>query len=255
MTQSDLRARGKSGSASYVTFSLANETYAIDVLQVQEVLKLTEIAPVPGVPDYILGIINLRGDVVTVIDARRRMGLPDRFAFTLDLTMRFVPTLMRDFRITRDAQRARGYELEASGQKGLAGLLRVGQRIAPLMVPVVVRAVLDAEDRPAFANCIDNSARDWNTAQHARVFRYADGNWVKIHESRAGGTLRLTVTHVDTSTGVAAPLAEVGAIMREFPETVLIADGVCATAAEPGDTTAATRARRPRDEETGCLRH
>ena len=76
MTQSDLRARGKSGSASYVTFSLANETYAIDVLQVQEVLKLTEIAPVPGVPDYILGIINLRGDVVTVIDARRRMGLP-----------------------------------------------------------------------------------------------------------------------------------------------------------------------------------
>ncbi|MBN2887372.1 MAG: chemotaxis protein CheW, partial [Chromatiaceae bacterium] len=60
-------------SSSYVTFSLADETYAIDVLQVQEVLKLTEIAPVPGVPDYILGIINLRGDVVTVIDARRRM--------------------------------------------------------------------------------------------------------------------------------------------------------------------------------------
>lgn len=78
MTQSDLRARGKSGSSSYVTFSLADETYAIDVLQVQEVLKLTEIAPVPGVPDYILGIINLRGDVVTVIDARRRMGLPER---------------------------------------------------------------------------------------------------------------------------------------------------------------------------------
>lgn len=65
-------------SSSYVTFSLADETYAIDVLQVQEVLKLTEIAPVPGVPNYILGIINLRGDVVTVIDARRRMGLPER---------------------------------------------------------------------------------------------------------------------------------------------------------------------------------
>lgn len=65
-------------SSSYVTFSLAEETYAIDVLQVQEVLKMTEIAPVPGVPDYILGIINLRGDVVTVIDARRRMSLPSR---------------------------------------------------------------------------------------------------------------------------------------------------------------------------------
>ncbi|MBK5971026.1 MULTISPECIES: chemotaxis protein CheW [Thiorhodovibrio] len=67
-------------SSSFVTFSLAEETYAIDVLQVQEVLKLTEIAPVPGVPNYILGIINLRGDVVTVIDGRRRMGLPDHDA-------------------------------------------------------------------------------------------------------------------------------------------------------------------------------
>ncbi len=65
-------------ASAYVTFSLADETYAIDVLQVQEVLKMTEITPVPGVPDYILGIINLRGDVVTVIDARRRMSLPAR---------------------------------------------------------------------------------------------------------------------------------------------------------------------------------
>ncbi|WP_018869465.1 MULTISPECIES: chemotaxis protein CheW [Thioalkalivibrio] len=68
----------KADTAPYVTFSLADETYAIDVLQVQEVLKVSDIAPVPGVPDYILGIINLRGNVVTVIDARRRMGLEDR---------------------------------------------------------------------------------------------------------------------------------------------------------------------------------
>lgn len=74
----DVEAMAKADTAPYVTFSLAEETYAIDVLQVQEVLKVTEIAPVPGVPDYILGIINLRGNVVTVIDARRRMGLDDR---------------------------------------------------------------------------------------------------------------------------------------------------------------------------------
>ena len=78
MTTSDAREQLKGASSAYVTFSLADETYAIDVLQVQEVLKLTEIAPVPGVPDYILGIINLRGSVVTVIDARRRMSLPER---------------------------------------------------------------------------------------------------------------------------------------------------------------------------------
>ena len=59
----------------WVTFRLDNETYGINVMQVQEVLRYTEIAPVPGAPDYVLGIINLRGNVVTVIDTRSRFGL------------------------------------------------------------------------------------------------------------------------------------------------------------------------------------
>lgn len=59
-----------------VTFRLADETYGINVMQIQEVLRYTEIAPVPGAPDYVLGIINLRGNVVTVIDTRTRFGLP-----------------------------------------------------------------------------------------------------------------------------------------------------------------------------------
>ena len=42
----------------------------------QEVLRYTDIAPVPGAPDYVMGIINLRGNVVTVIDTRARFGLP-----------------------------------------------------------------------------------------------------------------------------------------------------------------------------------
>ena len=59
----------------YVTFRLDDETYGIDVMQIQEVLRYTEIAPVPGAPSYVLGIINLRGNVVTVIDTRQRFGL------------------------------------------------------------------------------------------------------------------------------------------------------------------------------------
>lgn len=61
-----------------VTFRLDEETYGINVMQVQEVLRVTEIAPVPGAPDYVLGIINLRGNVVTVIDTRERLGLEAR---------------------------------------------------------------------------------------------------------------------------------------------------------------------------------
>jgi len=59
----------------WVTFKLDSETYGINVMQVQEVLRYSEIAPVPGAPTYVLGIINLRGNVVTVIDTRQRFGL------------------------------------------------------------------------------------------------------------------------------------------------------------------------------------
>ena len=58
----------------WVTFQLGDELYGVNVLQVQEVLKYTEITPVPGAPHYVLGIINLRGNVVTVIDTRARFG-------------------------------------------------------------------------------------------------------------------------------------------------------------------------------------
>lgn len=60
----------------WVTFRLEDETYGVNVMQVQEVLRMTEIAPVPGAPSYVLGIINLRGNVVTVMDTRSRFALP-----------------------------------------------------------------------------------------------------------------------------------------------------------------------------------
>jgi purine-binding chemotaxis protein CheW len=59
----------------WVTFRLENETYGINVMQVREVLRYSEIAPVPGAPAYVIGIINLRGNVVTVVDTRERFGL------------------------------------------------------------------------------------------------------------------------------------------------------------------------------------
>lgn len=60
-----------------VTFRMEGEQYGINVMQVQEVLRVSEIAPVPGAPHYVLGIINLRGNVVTVIDTRKRFGQPE----------------------------------------------------------------------------------------------------------------------------------------------------------------------------------
>jgi purine-binding chemotaxis protein CheW len=72
----DEDARGNEELVQLVTFKLKGESYGINVMKVQEVLRVTEIAPVPGAPSYVLGIINLRGNVVTVIDSRSRFGLP-----------------------------------------------------------------------------------------------------------------------------------------------------------------------------------
>jgi len=69
---------GNADHRQCVTFRLNEEIYGINVMLVQEVLRVTEIAPVPGAPNYVIGIINLRGNVVTVIDTRMRFGLPPK---------------------------------------------------------------------------------------------------------------------------------------------------------------------------------
>ena len=72
----------------------------------------------------------------------RGMGIPDRFAFSMDLSFRFVPTLARDFGTTLDAQRARGYEVE----KLAGGVIAQIRKMAPLIVPVTMNAILSGED-------------------------------------------------------------------------------------------------------------
>lgn len=61
----------------YLTFKLNKEAYAIDVMQVVEIIRLQKITPVPHMPSHIKGVINLRGKVIPVIDLRERFGLSD----------------------------------------------------------------------------------------------------------------------------------------------------------------------------------
>jgi len=62
----------------YVTFMIANESYGIPVLKVQEIIGMTEIVHVPNSPDFIKGVINLRGSVVSVVDMRKRFHMDER---------------------------------------------------------------------------------------------------------------------------------------------------------------------------------
>jgi len=70
------------------------------------------------------------------------LGLPDKFAYAMDLTMRFVPTFGRDFQLTMDAQRARGYELD----KISGGLIQQVRKLGPIFVPVTIHAIISSED-------------------------------------------------------------------------------------------------------------
>jgi energy-coupling factor transport system permease protein len=70
------------------------------------------------------------------------LGLSDKIAYAMDLTMRFIPTFSRDFQLTMDAQRARGYELE----KIRGGLIEQVRKMGPIFVPVTIHAIIASED-------------------------------------------------------------------------------------------------------------
>jgi purine-binding chemotaxis protein CheW len=65
-------------SGQFSTFFVADMFFGVDVLQVQEVLRAQQMSPVPQAPDVIEGLINLRGQIVTAIDMRRRLELEPR---------------------------------------------------------------------------------------------------------------------------------------------------------------------------------
>lgn len=64
-----------SHAAHLVCFRIGRETYGIDIFAVREIVKPQEITPVPGTEAYVLGIINLRGRIVSVVDLAARLGL------------------------------------------------------------------------------------------------------------------------------------------------------------------------------------
>ncbi len=62
-------------SVQYLTFELADEVFALDVAKVREILELTTITKVPQTPEFMTGVINLRGSVVPVVDMKLKFGM------------------------------------------------------------------------------------------------------------------------------------------------------------------------------------
>ncbi len=64
-----------SAADQYLTFVLAGEEYGVDILRVQEIKGWDAVTPIPNTPEYMKGVINLRGAIVPIIDLRQRFGL------------------------------------------------------------------------------------------------------------------------------------------------------------------------------------
>ena len=76
-TVSRLKMQDEQGADGneFVTFSINDELYAFEALHVQEIIELTTVTKVPHLPDYLKGVINLRGTIIPVVDLKRKFGM------------------------------------------------------------------------------------------------------------------------------------------------------------------------------------
>jgi purine-binding chemotaxis protein CheW len=85
-------------SEQYLTFQLGDELFAFDVLKTNEVLEITQITRIPGASDAMIGVINLRGSVVPVIDLRKKLGMPEKER-TIDTSIIIIETGLGDEKV------------------------------------------------------------------------------------------------------------------------------------------------------------
>jgi purine-binding chemotaxis protein CheW len=76
MNQQVVSTEPSTGAEQFLTFVLGGEEYGVTILQVQGIQGWDRVTPIPNTPEYILGVINLRGAIVPIVDLRRRFGMP-----------------------------------------------------------------------------------------------------------------------------------------------------------------------------------
>ena len=76
MTLDETNQKIKAREGKFLTFALGHEEYGLEILEVREIIGLMEITAVPEVPEYVKGVINLRGKIIPVIDLRLKFSMP-----------------------------------------------------------------------------------------------------------------------------------------------------------------------------------
>ena len=92
----EARSAAREAALEALVFELGGEEYAVDILKVQEIRGYDKVKPIPRAPDYLKGVVNLRGAVVPVVDLRVRFGMasPRYDAFTVMIILRIATRIV-----------------------------------------------------------------------------------------------------------------------------------------------------------------
>ena len=116
-------------ASQYLTFSLDKEQFAVDIQKVREVLEFSSVTKVPRTPDFMRGVINLRGSVVPVIDLRLKLGL-SRTEATIDTCVIIIEVEAQGERLILGALADSVQEVIELDPKSVEPPPRIGTRVS-----------------------------------------------------------------------------------------------------------------------------
>ncbi|MFK7740195.1 MAG: chemotaxis protein CheW [Planctomycetota bacterium] len=137
------RSQRDGKTAQVVSFRLGGEEYGVDIMTVQEIILLGCITQVPEVPEHVLGVINLRGNVIPILNLRRRFGMKDREAddetriVVSNVSGRTVGVVVDGvsevLRLHEEDLSSAPASLSGPGKEYITGLARRGERLLILL--------------------------------------------------------------------------------------------------------------------------
>jgi len=150
-----------------VSFHLGEEEYGVDIMKVQEIILMGQITRLPGVPEFIRGLINLRGHVIPVVDLRWRLGLgatestEDTRIIVVSMAGKtvglIVDSVSEVLRIDDEQVEPAPKSVAGIGQEYLLGLAKLDERIVILLD---IEKVLSDEDHRRLADLADQQAAE-----------------------------------------------------------------------------------------------
>jgi len=150
-------------SHQVLTFVLGNETYGVDILRVQEIRGWSAVTKIPHAPPHVLGVLNLRGSIVPIVDLRMRFSL-DRAEYTTVTVIIVVSVISatggrRDFGVVvdgvSDVVDVNTAEVKAAPELGAKGATDYIRGLVPVSERMVVLLDIDrliGSDMAAFSN-------------------------------------------------------------------------------------------------------